>query len=127
MTAEALVCRYLLETAPNEPGVREAADYLLGELPGDTGVPNLYYWYYGTLAMYHVQGPHWKKWNAAIRDTLVANQERSGRTLGVGAPTPSGAATADVFTVQPWRPLPGGLLPIPAPVPGNLLPRKPRR
>lgn len=81
MTAEALVCRTFLGMTPGNPAANEAADYLMAELPGD-GPKNLYYWYYGTLGMYYLQGTHWHRWNAALQRTLTASQRRSGPQAG---------------------------------------------
>jgi len=81
MTAEALVCRVFLGMAPTHPAAKEAGDYLLGELPGDAG-KNLYYWYYGTLGMYYLQGVHWEQWNHALQKTLVASQQKRGPLAG---------------------------------------------
>ncbi len=81
MTAEALVCRTFLGMTPANPAAKEAADYLMGELPGD-GPKNLYYWYYGTLGMYYLQGTHWNRWNAALQRTLTANQRKTGPQAG---------------------------------------------
>lgn len=39
---------------------------------------NLYFWYYGTLAMFRVGGQDWRRWNSAMKDTLVPAQERDG-------------------------------------------------
>ncbi len=33
-----------------------------------------YYWYYASLALYQVDGPHWKTWESAMVKTLFANQ-----------------------------------------------------
>ena len=85
MTAEALACRLFLGMAPYDSSARESADYLLGELPGSTRT-NLYYWYYGTLGMYQLQGPHWRQWNQALRTTLLASQEKQGTLAGSWSP-----------------------------------------
>ncbi len=54
MTAEALVCREFLGLSL--PGAAdEASNFLLSQLPG-SGATNFYYWYYGTLAMFQLQG-----------------------------------------------------------------------
>lgn len=82
MTAEALVCRQFLGALPVTATAKEAGDYLLGELPGEAKVANLYYWYYGTLAMYQLQGVHWQRWNEALRRTLVASQRKDGPMAG---------------------------------------------
>jgi hypothetical protein len=77
MTAEALFCRLLLGTAPDNPLCQEAADYLLQNLPGE-GQPDLYYWYYGTLALYRVQGQSWPAWNRVVQKRILNLQERNG-------------------------------------------------
>ena len=81
MTAEALVCWQFLGMAREHPACDEAAAFLMGELPGDTQ-PNHYYWYYGTLATYQLQGEPWRRWNAAIRGQLLATQRTDGPQAG---------------------------------------------
>jgi hypothetical protein len=39
---------------------------------------NLYFWYYGTLAMFRVGGGAWETWNEAMKRTLVPAQEADG-------------------------------------------------
>ena len=85
MTAEALVCRLFLGISPDEMASREAADFLLGQMPGE-GKPNFYYWYYATLAMYQLQGTHWQRWNESLQKNLVDLQQRGGRDAGSWAP-----------------------------------------
>ena len=81
MTAEAMVCRQLLGMPPGSPTAAEAADYLLGELPGE-GPVNLYYWYYSTLALHEAHGNHWERWNRALQKELVGRQRNSGTNAG---------------------------------------------
>ncbi len=81
MTAEALVCRQFLGTAGSRAATLEAGDYLLGELPSRERV-NLYYWYYGTLAMYQLGGDHWQRWNAALQAALLDEQRSDGDLAG---------------------------------------------
>jgi len=81
MTAEALACRQFLGLARDSATSREAGDYLLGELPGE-GEPNLYYWYYGSIAMYQLQGNYWKRWSEALQKTLLATQRTNGSLAG---------------------------------------------
>jgi hypothetical protein len=81
MTAEALVCRQFLGMARDNPAADEAGDYLLEELPSADRI-NLYYWYYGTLGMYQLQGRHWELWNEALQDTLLRRQITSGDLAG---------------------------------------------
>lgn len=81
MTAEALACRQFLGLNPGYLANREATDYLLAGPPGE-GPTNLYYWYYATLAMFHLQGTDWESWNEALQETLVASQRCEGRLAG---------------------------------------------
>jgi hypothetical protein len=82
MTAEAMVCRHFLGLPADEPeAAREAGDFLLEELPGQ-GKPNLYYWYYATMAMHQLQGDYWSVWNKALRKALVETQRTSGSEAG---------------------------------------------
>lgn len=39
---------------------------------------NLYFWYYGTLAMFRAGGRDWQRWNTAMKETLVPAQDRDG-------------------------------------------------
>jgi hypothetical protein len=77
MTAEALACRQFLGMPADDAVAEEAASYLLGELPG-VGRSNLYYWYYGTLGMYYLQGESWERWNAALQKALLGRQRKGG-------------------------------------------------
>ncbi len=81
MTAEALVCWQFLGMPREHPAGNEAGDYLLKELPGDDKT-NLYYWYYATLAMYQLQGVHWRRWNDRLQTTLVDRQRKTGPLAG---------------------------------------------
>jgi hypothetical protein len=40
----------------------------------DAYTPNMYYFYYNTLAMFQAGGERWRKWNESMRDLLVKNQ-----------------------------------------------------
>ena len=39
---------------------------------------NLYFWYYGSLAMFRCGGPAWEQWNDALKRTLPPAQDRDG-------------------------------------------------
>ena len=81
MTAEAMVCRQFLGMPPDSPTATEAADYLLQEIPGQ-GENNLYFWYYATVGLYQLQDQRWQQWNHALRNTLVASQQKEGGLAG---------------------------------------------
>lgn len=77
MTAEALFCRQMLGLDNDQSATDEAARFLLSNRPSRSTL-NLYYWYYGTLAMHQRGGQDWDQWNIAMRDLVISEQ----RTLG---------------------------------------------
>ncbi|MGE0605895.1 MAG: hypothetical protein AB7O62_02125 [Pirellulales bacterium] len=87
MTAEALVCRQFLGMDRSNPASDEAGDYIMRELPGES-TANFYYWYYGTLATFHLQGEHWQTWNKALKRTLLRLQRTEGEESGSWDPDP---------------------------------------
>jgi hypothetical protein len=80
MTAEALVCRVFLDRV-NDAAEEEAAVMILDARPG-TGPRNLYFWYYGTLALRLTDSPHWSCWNEALQRELLPTQRRGGPLAG---------------------------------------------
>jgi hypothetical protein len=42
----------------------------------------MYYWYYGSYAMYQMGGRYWEKWNKAMKDTILPNQRTDGDLKG---------------------------------------------
>ncbi|AGA28871.1 prenyltransferase/squalene oxidase repeat-containing protein [Singulisphaera acidiphila] len=91
MTAEAWVCRQFLGVGGPGPMSNEAASYLLENGPGKKGRDsyNLYYWYYGTLAMYQQGGDAWTRWNDRVRDQIVRRQQLEGHRAGSWDPDDS--------------------------------------
>jgi hypothetical protein len=86
MTAEALVCRLFLGQVTTLADA-EAADSLLGELPGESEV-NFYYWYYATLGLYQIHDARWRRWNQAVATELVRRQHGDGAAAGSWDPDP---------------------------------------
>ncbi|MCA8987114.1 MAG: hypothetical protein KDA78_05710 [Planctomycetaceae bacterium] len=87
MTAEALFCKQILGLQRGNPASKEAVAYLLDQknFPRLSD-PNMYYWYYGTLAMYQHGGPEWEQWNAQVRELLVGKQRKNGELAGTWDP-----------------------------------------
>ncbi|TWT58094.1 hypothetical protein KOR42_14650 [Thalassoglobus neptunius] len=81
MTAEAMFCRHVLNVDNDRSAANEASRYLLANRPSRSTI-NLYYWYYGTLAMYQHGGDDWDQWNNALRDLLIAEQRKTGPQAG---------------------------------------------
>jgi hypothetical protein len=42
----------------------------------------MYYWYYGTLAIFQVGGEAWKAWNVAMKSAIIDNQRKDGDFKG---------------------------------------------
>jgi hypothetical protein len=87
MTAEALVCRQFLEIPDTPAALAEASEELLREVPG-AGVTNHYYWYYGTLSLYQLQGEAWQRWNESLQRSLLNAQRTDGAMSGSWDPDP---------------------------------------
>jgi hypothetical protein len=98
MTAEAWACRQFLGVGGPGPSSTEAAAFLLAHGPKSDQY-NLYYWYYGTLAMYQHGGDAWFRWNAQVRDEIVRRQRPRGHAAGSWDPddSPYGAKGGRIY------------------------------
>lgn len=84
MTAAGLFARSAFGLRLDDEMSQKQIDLLLDVLPnldelsrpGSNSWYNEYYWYYGTLAIFNVGGQPWAKWNAALRKTIMENQDR---------------------------------------------------
>ena len=85
MTAESLFCKQMLGIRPENPACLEAVGLLEKALPSREKY-NLYYWYYGTLAMFQHGGEAWGHWNGSLRDLLVSEQLKTGPNAGSWEP-----------------------------------------
>jgi hypothetical protein len=78
MTAVGVLCRIFMRKDKRDPALGGVA-LLVADLPvTKTDWTDYYYWYYGSLALFQYDGPngpHWKKWEAAMRDALVPHQK----------------------------------------------------
>lgn len=80
MTAEALVCRFFLGMPIDHPAAAEAVG-LLARSPPDRSRPNIYAWYYTTMALFHAGGDAWNWWNAEMQAALLPAQRADGGPL----------------------------------------------
>ncbi|MGB9687563.1 prenyltransferase/squalene oxidase repeat-containing protein [Thermogutta sp.] len=91
MTAEALLCRQYLGWPREHRGMKAGAYYLLENLPSpkklDTSQPWFYYIYYATQVMHNMGGDFWRKWNEAMKATLLPTQRKTGSLAGSWDPT----------------------------------------
>lgn len=82
MTAEALLCRQYLGWDRNDPRLTKGVRLLLKDFMPVWGKRDVYYWYYATQVMHHMEGEEWNQWNNAIKKILVTNQVKTGKERG---------------------------------------------
>lgn len=81
MTAEGLLCRQFLGWRRDDQRLEAGVEYMLKNLP-EWDNRNVYYWYYATQVIHHMEGPAWQKWNRVMRKLLPEKQEKAGRERG---------------------------------------------
>jgi len=85
MTAEGLLMRQYLGSRRDDAKLKAGADYLQQHLP-QLESRDVYYWYYATQVMFHMQGEYWENWNDSLRDQLVNTQLKEGGPAGSWSP-----------------------------------------
>lgn len=78
-TAVGLLCRMYLGREQTNKGLIRGMKRLSDWAPDAS---DMYYSYYATQAMHHWGGGSWEKWNAVMRNQLVAGQAREGDAAG---------------------------------------------
>ncbi len=61
------------------------ADLMLKTLPEwdpDGFGCDMYYWYYGSYAMFQMGGRHWSAWNKALKPAVLDSQRKDGSFKG---------------------------------------------
>jgi hypothetical protein len=83
LTAEGLLCRQYLGWPHDDPRLGMGVDYLVQKqnLP-DYSKRNVYYWYYATQVLHHMEGDAWRQWNEEMRKMLPEKQESRGKERG---------------------------------------------
>jgi hypothetical protein len=78
-TAVALLCRMYLGWKKDHRGLQRGVEYLSQNGPSQG---DMYYNYYATQVLRHWEGDEWTRWNAVMREQLVAAQSRAGHSSG---------------------------------------------
>ncbi len=84
ITAEGLLCRQYLGWKPDNPELIDGVEWLLqpeNQL-SYTRNRDVYYWYYATQVMHHMEGEPWERWNRRMRELVPAAQVQKGREAG---------------------------------------------
>ncbi len=64
--------RFVLDRAPEEYRFRGNDNFVF------RARGNLYFWYYGTLALFRSGGSEWQRWNTAMKECLLPAQQEDG-------------------------------------------------
>jgi len=93
MTAAGILTRILCGEDPRRSDVIRKGAALCLEAPprwADDGSIDMYYWYYGTLAMSKVGGAQWARWNRHLQTALLKSQHGAGSGSRTGSWGPAG-------------------------------------
>ena len=86
LTAVVLLCRYLMHQDPKESRIMApAAETIMRKPPvwnENDGSIDMYYWYYGSYAMYQVGGRQWITWSTKLTDAALKTQQKDGNAKG---------------------------------------------
>jgi hypothetical protein len=85
-TAIGLLCQQYLHMPRTDPAMVEGTSFLMQNTP-DTGIRNVYYWYYATQVMHNQPGPQWDAWNRKMRRILINSQSKEGCAAGSWDPS----------------------------------------
>ncbi|NCY03788.1 MAG: hypothetical protein EBX36_13000, partial [Planctomycetia bacterium] len=77
-TAVGLLCRMYLGWKKDHPALQEGVKFIAKAGPSK----DLYYDYYATQVMHHMEGDVWKSWNARMKKMLTDSQQKSGHEDG---------------------------------------------
>ena len=89
MTAEALLCRQYLGWKRDDPRLISGVQYVLRHPIAFNNVDidqNVYYWYYATQVVHHMEDDYWDQWNNVMRAELPRQQVTSGKESGSWSP-----------------------------------------
>lgn len=84
LSAAGLLTRQYLGWKNTEPDLLAGCEYLMQNLPPESGssLGPIYYYYYATQVLHHMEGPNFDLWNHRIREHLIRNQETEGHKTG---------------------------------------------
>lgn len=83
MTAEGLLSRQYLGWKRNDARLVAGANSLLSlPIKMDSSERDVYYWYYATQMLHHMEGKYWQEWNKAMSIEVPRAQVKEGREAG---------------------------------------------
>ena len=85
MTAVGVLCRLFSGQRPKDEEVKNGVRVLMKNRPlwreahrSKKSTVNIYYWYYGSYAMFQYGGSAWREWNEAMQEALLPTQVMGG-------------------------------------------------
>ena len=85
MTAVGLLCRIFMGQELKDNPIMEKHAELMAKRPPAWEPKqgcDMYYWYYGSYAMYQMGGRYWSQWSKAMKDAILPNQRQDGDFKG---------------------------------------------
>jgi hypothetical protein len=84
MSAAGLLTRQYLGWKQQTPDLATGCKYLMENLPPEAGdqIGAIYYYYYATQVLHHMEGPEFDLWNYRIREHLIRTQRTTGHEAG---------------------------------------------
>ena len=77
-TAVGLLCRMYLGWKKDNPALQRGVEFLAKTGPSK----DLYFSYYATQIMHHIEGDAWQAWNAKMKKMLLESQAKEGHEAG---------------------------------------------
>jgi hypothetical protein len=77
-TAVGLLCRMYLGWKKDHPALQRGVEFMAKQGPNT----NLYYSYYATQIMHHMEGEVWQAWNTKMKKMLLESQATEGHEAG---------------------------------------------
>jgi hypothetical protein len=85
MTASAIMIRVLTGEHPTSEVIAKGAALCLNRSPRwdpTDGSIDMYYWFWGTLALFQIGGDAWVRWNEALKEAAIGQQHLEGSRAG---------------------------------------------
>jgi len=103
LTAVGVLSRIFMGENPRtSEAIQKGTDLMMKALPvwdEASGGIDMYYWYYGTLAVYQVTGDPWKKWVKSMEPAIIEHQRKDGCAKGSWDPVgPWGSEGGRVYS-----------------------------
>ena len=88
LTAAGLLTRQYLGWPKDNPHLQAGCKKIAQAMPPAEGsnVGPLYFYYYATEVLHHMEGEDWDLWNHRMRELLIRTQEKSGHREGSWSP-----------------------------------------